>query len=219
MSLYELVVDEPYCFFTMELIDGVDFFKYVRPSQSLLDEARLRAVLGQLVEGVRVLHDATIAHRDLKPSNVLVDAAGRVVVLDFGLALSSTLSTTETEGRLSGTVAYMAPEQAAGHRGGAASDCYSIGVMLYQALTGQLPHTGSVYEVLVTKQSEDPASPLAGIRSAAGSRRRLHAPARPEPRRLSSLRRHQPAARWNAGGGPMAPAQGRRAARRAGAGD
>jgi eukaryotic-like serine/threonine-protein kinase len=76
VSLYELVVDEPYCFFTMELIDGVDFFKYVRPSQSLLDEARLRAVLGQLVEGVRVLHDAEIAHRDLKPSNVLVDAAG-----------------------------------------------------------------------------------------------------------------------------------------------
>ena len=87
---------------------------------------------------------------------MLVDAAARVVILDFGLALSSTLSTTETEGRLRGTVAYMAPEQAAGHPGGDASDCYSIGVMLYQALTGQLPHPGTVYEVLVTEQSEDP---------------------------------------------------------------
>jgi eukaryotic-like serine/threonine-protein kinase len=162
VSLYDLVVDAPYCFFTMELIDGVDFFKYVRPSPAHLDEARLRGALAQLVEGVRVLHDAGIAHRDIKPSNVLVDTAGRVAVLDFGLALNSTLSTTETEGRLSGTVAYMAPEQAAGHRGGAASDCYSVGVMLYQALTGQLPHTGSVYEVLVAKQSQNPVSPLDG---------------------------------------------------------
>jgi serine/threonine protein kinase len=160
VSLYDLVVDAPYCFFTMELIDGVDFLKYVRPSPTLLDEARLRGALAQLAEGVRVLHDAAIAHRDIKPSNVLVDTAGRVAVLDFGLALNSTLSTTETEGRLSGTVAYMAPEQAAGHRGGAASDCYSIGVMLYQALTGQLPHTGSVYEMLVAKQAQDPAPPL-----------------------------------------------------------
>ena len=160
VSLYDLVVDAPYCFFTMELIDGVDFLKYVRPSPTLLDEARLRGALAQLAEGVRVLHDAAIAHRDIKPSNVLVDTAGRVAVLDFGLALNSTLSTTETEGRLSGTVAYMAPEQAAGHRGGAASDCYSVGVMVYQALTGQLPHTGSVYEMLVAKQSQDPAPPL-----------------------------------------------------------
>jgi eukaryotic-like serine/threonine-protein kinase len=160
VSLYDLVVDAPYCFFTMELIDGVDFFAYVRPPQARLDEARLRGTLTQLVEGVRVLHDAAIAHRDIKPSNVLVDTAGRVAILDFGLALNSTLSTTENEGRLIGTVAYMAPEQAAGQRGGAASDCYSIGVMLYQALTGRLPHSGTLYDVLVAKQSADPISPL-----------------------------------------------------------
>jgi hypothetical protein len=159
ISLYDLVVDDQYCFFTMELIDGVDFLAHVRPSQTRLDEPRLRMALAQLAAGVRVLHDATIAHRDIKPSNVLVDTSGRVVILDFGLALDSTLSTTETEGRLSGTIAYMAPEQAAGHRGGDSSDCYSIGVMLYQALTGQLPHKGTVYEMLVAKQAADPVSP------------------------------------------------------------
>ena len=154
----------------MELIDGVDFLAHVRPSPTELDEPRLRVALAQLVEGVRVLHDATIAHRDIKPSNVLVDNTGRVVILDFGLALDSTLSTTETEGRLSGTIVYMSPEQAAGHRGGEISDCYSIGVMLYQALTGQLPHTGTVYEILVAKQTQDPVVAAGAVsRSAARS--------------------------------------------------
>src|SRR4051812_3554648 len=58
ISLYDLVVDDQHCFFTMELIDGVDFLAYVRPSRTSVDEARLRAALAQIVDGVCVLHDA-----------------------------------------------------------------------------------------------------------------------------------------------------------------
>ena len=160
ISLYELVVDQQYCFFTMELVDGTDFISYVRPLETQVDEERLRLALAQVVEGVGVLHDAAIVHRDIKPSNVLTDRNGRIVILDFGLALDSTGSTTETDEHFCGTIAYMSPEQGAGHRSVESSDCYSIGVLLYQALTGQLPHRGTPYEILASKQSRDPASPL-----------------------------------------------------------
>ena len=106
--------------------------------------------------------------RDRAPGPQTVERAGRRgrTSGDSGFRARAQFHTQhdETEGRLRGTVAYMAPEQAAGHPGGDASDCYSIGVMLYQALTGQLPHHGTVYEVLVTKQSEDPASPFVANR-------------------------------------------------------
>src|SRR5256885_1863687 len=165
-SLYELVADGDDWFYTMELVDGVEFFNYVRPppeppSQSETrappDVPRLRAALAQLIKGVVALHRAGIVHRDLKPSNVLVTPAGRVVILDFGLAdvvaPPSPLQTRE-EG-LWGTVAYMSPEQVEGQRS-PASDWYAVGVMLYEALTGRLPFQGSALRVLADKGRQDP---------------------------------------------------------------
>src|SRR6266566_2019679 len=163
-SLYELVADGDDWFYTMELVDGVEFFAYVRPappSQSETrappDVPRLRAALAQLIKGVVALHRAGIVHRDLKPSNVLVTPAGRVVILDFGLAdvvaPPSPLQTRE-EG-LWGTVAYMSPEQVEGQRS-PASDWYAVGVMLYEALTGRLPFQGSALRVLADKGRQDP---------------------------------------------------------------
>jgi hypothetical protein len=94
-------------------------------------------------------------HRDLKPSNVLVTAEGRVVVLDFGLAINTEaggVGQTIADDNLSGTPAYMAPEQAAGEAARAASDFYAVGVMLFEALTGRLPFEGSAHEILVDKR-------------------------------------------------------------------
>jgi serine/threonine protein kinase len=73
-------------FFTMDLVDGVDFLDYVRPGGEL-DEARLRSALPQLVSGIMSLHGQHVVHRDLKPSNVLVRDEGQVVILDFGLVV------------------------------------------------------------------------------------------------------------------------------------
>ena len=161
-SLYELVADGDDWFYTMELVDGVEFFDYVRPeppSQSAAapDVPRLRAALAQLVEGVVALHRAGIVHRDLKPSNVLVTPAGRVVILDFGLAdVAAPPSHLQTrEEGLWGTVAYMSPEQVEGART-PASDWYAVGVMLYEALTGRLPFQGSALRVLADKGRQDP---------------------------------------------------------------
>ena len=123
-----------------------------------LDEARLRSALRQLAEGVNRLHEMGKLHRDLKPSNVLVDGDGRVVILDFGLVEDIEPELHET--LLVGTPDYMAPEQGAQMAISKASDWYSVGVMLYQALTGRLPFKGKFFEVMMRKQTRDPVQPV-----------------------------------------------------------
>ncbi|MCP4915808.1 MAG: protein kinase, partial [Proteobacteria bacterium] len=160
VTLYDLEVSEGRWFFTMELIDGVDFIRHVRPAG--LDEGRLRDALAQLIEALGALHRFGTVHRDVKPSNVLVDSTGRVVVLDFGLAATRAVESADTLSmvELAGTPAYMSPEQANGAPATPESDWYAVGTLLYQALTGELPFSGSVLKVLLDKRVRS-APPLA----------------------------------------------------------
>jgi tetratricopeptide (TPR) repeat protein len=121
------------------------------------DEGRLRAAFAQLALGLTALHRAQKVHRDIKPSNIMVTPEGRVTVLDFGLVAD--LLNLVPEHHLVGTFSYMAPEQAGLKPVGPAADWYSVGVLLYQALTGRLPVTGAAREVLVLKQAFEPAPP------------------------------------------------------------
>ncbi len=100
-------------------------------------QARLRPALIQLAEGITALHRAGILHRDLKPSNIMVEDGGRVVILDFGLALP--LDGDRRPEHLAGTPPYMAPEQVALEPITEASDWYAFGAILYQTLTGKVP--------------------------------------------------------------------------------
>ena len=139
-------------------ISPLEAASQLKLSNYQLDEARLRAALRQLAEGVNRLHEMGKLHRDIKPSNVLVDGDGRVVILDFGLVEDVEPELHET--LLAGTPDYMAPEQGAQMAISKASDWYSVGVMLYQALTGRLPFKGKFFEVMMRKQTRDPVQPL-----------------------------------------------------------
>jgi CheY-like chemotaxis protein len=125
---------------------------HLRPAPGF-DEARLRSALAGIADGLSALHRAGLVHRDIKPSNLRIEAAGRVVLLDFGVVAS--LERPDDE--IVGTLAYMAPEQAAGQVSPAV-DWYAVGVMLYRALTGRLPSPGS-REGLRQRMRYAPVSP------------------------------------------------------------
>jgi serine/threonine protein kinase len=130
------------------------------------DDGKLRASLRQLASAVTRLHQLGKLHRDLNPGNVLVTREGRVVVLDFGLVSDQTRRAGVAYDGASGTPAYMSPEQAAGKPATTASDWYGFGVMLFEALTGQLPFTGSTLRMLTNKRlhaSPAPSDLVAGL--------------------------------------------------------
>ncbi|HEX5526729.1 MAG TPA: PASTA domain-containing protein [Solirubrobacterales bacterium] len=117
------------------------------------------ALVRQVLEGARFAHRNGIVHRDLKPQNVIVDSEGKAVVTDFGIARAGVSEITQT-GSVMGTPHYLSPEQAQGHDVTSVSDLYSIGVILYEALTGRVPFEGESAVAVAMKQvSQVPQRP------------------------------------------------------------
>lgn len=174
VALHGMFSDGEHWFVTMELIVGLSFVDHVRGIGAVLPDSDTIKVVGpprpalrvdalrkatiQLVSGVCAIHASGKVHRDLKPSNVLVTSHGRVVILDFGLAaeLAQDAIGQTVQGGILGTPAFMAPEQLIGAPASPASDWYSVGVMLFQALTGEIPFEGRFHEVFTAKQHDPP---------------------------------------------------------------
>ena len=124
-----------------------------------VDGARLRSALRQLTLALTHLHSEDKVHRDIKPSNVLVSEEGRVVLLDFGLAVDLSRERRSAH-PANGTALYMSPEQARGETPTPASDWYSVGTLLYEAIAGRVPFAGTRAQLLAAKQERDPELPL-----------------------------------------------------------
>ncbi len=126
-----------------------------------LEEGRFRELLIQTAEGLSALHQAGKLHRDIKPSNVMFTPEDRAVILDFGLVLNLDARTTgRSATSMVGTPGYMSPEQVSGKMVSTASDWYSFGVLLYEAITGRLPHEGTAFEIILAKTMTRPIHPL-----------------------------------------------------------
>ncbi len=139
-----------------EFVDGVSLAEYIaQQPPSIRESAQLCAIIAK---SIHYAHEQGVVHRDLKPTNVMINRQGRPHIMDFGLAKREANElTVTTDGEILGTPAYMSPEQAAGesHAADRRSDVYSIGVMLFQLMTGELPFRGS-FEKLIKQIIHDP---------------------------------------------------------------
>ena len=148
------------CFLTMECVQGITIRELIDTRGRLGVSATL-AIAAQLAHSLAVAHEHGVIHRDIKPQNLLVDEAGVLKVMDFGVARLAERSTANTEaGLVLGTPAYMPPEQLLGETVDARSDLYAAGVVLYECLTGKLPfEAGSVISLVAKLLKEDARPP------------------------------------------------------------
>jgi eukaryotic-like serine/threonine-protein kinase len=150
-------VDGTY-YIAMEYLDGRSLKELIDAGMSPAEAA---AIIRQILEAARFAHRHGVVHRDFKPQNVIVDSEGHATVTDFGIARAGVSEITQT-GSVMGTAHYLSPEQAQGLEVTAASDLYSIGVILYEALTGRVPFEGDSAVAVALKQvSQTPQRPSA----------------------------------------------------------
>jgi beta-lactam-binding protein with PASTA domain/predicted Ser/Thr protein kinase len=145
-------------YIAMEYLRGRTL-KDVMVAEAPLDQLRVISIGGQILQAAGFAHRNGVVHRDFKPHNVIVDDTGNVKVTDFGIARAGASDMTET-GSIMGTAQYLSPEQAQGQEVTPRSDVYSIGVMLYELLTGKLPFDGDSAVAIALKHMQEPPPPM-----------------------------------------------------------
>ena len=153
-------------YLVMEYIKGHTLRDVIKDKGALSPRLAL-ALIDPVVEGLGAAHDAGLIHRDIKPENVLIADDGRIKVGDFGLARA--VSTSTSTGALIGTVAYLSPELVLGKQADARSDIYSVGIMLYEMMTGRQPFDGEVpIQVAYQHVNSDVGAPSEHVPGLAG---------------------------------------------------
>ena len=149
VAVYDYGTDPVGPFIVMELVEGEDLATIVRRSGALPPRAAARLV-AQAARAISAAHERGFVHRDIKPGNILVTREGRVKVADFGIARALSESALTLPGTTLGSVHYFSPEQARGELATPASDIYSLGIVLYELLTGRRPWTGDTAAAIAT---------------------------------------------------------------------
>jgi formylglycine-generating enzyme required for sulfatase activity/cephalosporin-C deacetylase-like acetyl esterase/predicted Ser/Thr protein kinase len=157
--MYDLGEDEGTHYITMEYVRGEDLKSFIRRSSRLtVDKAVV--ITGQVAEGLAEAHRQGVVHRDLKPQNIMIDRDGNARIMDFGIARSVRSEGITGSGMMIGTPEYMSPEQVEGKAVDPRSDLYSLGIILYEMLTGRAPFMGdSVLSVAMKQRSERAPDP------------------------------------------------------------
>jgi beta-lactam-binding protein with PASTA domain/tRNA A-37 threonylcarbamoyl transferase component Bud32 len=157
VSIYDRGVAEGTYYIAMEVIEGRNLKELIRAG-GRLRPAQAVAYARQILAALRFAHRNGIIHRDIKPHNILIGSEERLKVTDFGIARAGASQMTEA-GSIMGTAQYLSPEQARGGNVSAASDLYSIGVVLYEMLTGEVPFTGDTAVEIAMKHVNDAPRP------------------------------------------------------------
>lgn len=155
ITVYDFDEEDSLQYLVMEYIDGMDLKTYIKNNFPLPLQEVVK-ILKQVLSAVSAAHDAGIIHRDLKPQNILIDNQGNAKISDFGIAMTkSELALTQTNTIL-GSIHYLSPEQTRGGMATNKSDVYSLGIILYEMLVGQVPFGGDNAVAIAIKHSETP---------------------------------------------------------------
>ena len=154
MAIYDMDEEHEQPFLVVEYVEGDSLGKYIPCSpETVVDLGR------QIAGALHYAHERQIIHRDIKPANIKVTSAGHVKIMDLGLALPKDAKRVTTDGMIIGTPAYLSPEQAQGFTLDYRTDIYSLGIVLYEMATGQLPFASDDIPVLLMQHVKQPVPP------------------------------------------------------------
>ena len=160
-GMFDLQEEGKILFITMEYVRGEDLRSLILRTRILAAGTAI-SIARQVAEGLGEAHHLGVVHRDLKPSNIMIDKEGNAKIMDFGIARSLAGAGTTTEGAIIGTPEYMSPEQVEGKEVDQRSDIYSLGIILYEMVTGTTPFKGSTpLSIAMKHKLEAPRNPQA----------------------------------------------------------
>lgn len=153
VNVYDVIDDESIHYIVMELIEGITLKSYIQKKGKLAVKETVGIAI-QVAQGIAAAHEQNIIHRDIKPQNMIISKDGKVKVADFGIARAATTQTINSAAM--GSVHYISPEQARGGYSDARSDIYSLGITIYEMVTGRLPFEGDNTVTVALAHLEEP---------------------------------------------------------------